>query len=57
MSFLMTYYAPKLDKQRKRYKSNIGACVENDTCSLFCLYIPPYISNSYEIRLIKKYTQ
>ena len=50
----MTYYSPKLDKQRKIYKSNIGIYAENDTYSPFCLYIILRKSKNYETSTIGK---
>ena len=57
IGFLMTYYAPEPHKQWKTYTWNIWACVENDTCSLFCLYPVPQVSKNYEISCIRSYNK
>ena len=50
----MTYNTPRLDKIRKRYRSNIWVCGEYDTCSPFYLYRLPHLSKNYDIIDIRK---
>ena len=53
MRILMIYCASKFNKQRKRYESNTWPYIEKDTCSLYCLYLAPYLFENYDVSLLE----